>query len=416
MCCEAKLLTIRLRYFCAAGAFPMQKRNDPMQNFILHTPTKILFGQDQIAGLAQQIPADARILITYGGGSVKKNGVLDQVYAALAGRNVQEFSGIEPNPTYETLMKAVEVVRAENIDFLLAVGGGSVVDGTKFIAAAAHYQADSDPWHILKTVGSQITGAVPMGCVLTLPATGSESNSGAVITRKSSGDKQHFFSPHVQPLFAVLDPVVTYSLPPRQIANGVVDAFVHTLEQYLTYPVNAKVQDRFAEGLLLTLLEDGPRALAEPENYGVRANVMWSATMALNGLIGAGVPQDWATHMLGHELTAMHDLDHAQTLAIVLPALLTEKKAQKREKLLQYAERVWGLRDGSEDSRIDGAIAATRAFFEQMGVPTRMADYQLDGSSIPALLDKLHQHGMTALGEHQDITLEVSQRIYEAAR
>lgn len=387
-----------------------------MQNFILHTPTKILFGKDQIAEVAQQIPADARILITYGGGSVKKNGVLDQVYRALAGRNVQEFSGIEPNPTFETLMKAVEVVRAENIDFLLAVGGGSVVDGTKFIAAAARYTADADAWHILKTVGGQIVDAVPMGCVLTLPATGSESNSGAVITRKSSGDKQHFFSPHVQPLFAVLDPVVTYSLPPRQIANGVVDAFVHTLEQYLTYPVDAKVQDRFAEGLLLTLQEDGPRALAEPENYGVRANVMWSATMALNGLIGAGVPQDWATHMLGHELTAMHDLDHAQTLAIVLPALLNEKKAQKREKLLQYADRVWGLRDGGEESRIDGAIAATRAFFERMGVPTRMADYQLDGSSIPALLDKLHQHGMTALGERQDITLEVSQRIYEAAR
>ncbi|WP_368926573.1 alcohol dehydrogenase [Serratia marcescens] len=387
-----------------------------MQNFILHTPTKILFGKQQIAEMAGQIPADARILITYGGGSVKKNGVLDQVYSALAGRDVREFSGIEPNPTYETLIKAVEVVKAENIDFLLAVGGGSVVDGTKFIAAAARYTADSDAWHILQTVGSHITDAVSMGCVLTLPATGSESNSGAVITRKSSGDKQHFFSPLVQPRFAVLDPVVTYSLPPRQVANGVVDAFVHTLEQYLTYPVDAKVQDRFAEGLLLTLLEDGPRALAEPENYAVRANVMWSATMALNGLIGAGVPQDWATHMLGHELTAMHDLDHAQTLAIVLPALLHEKKAQKREKLLQYAERVWGLREGSEDSRIDDAIAATRAFFEQMGVPTRMADYQLDGSSIPALLDKLQQHGMTALGEHQDITLDVSRRIYEAAR
>ncbi len=387
-----------------------------MQNFILHTPTKILFGKDQIADVAGQIPADARILITYGGGSVKKNGVLDQVYSALAGRDVREFSGIEPNPTYETLMKAVEVVKAENIDFLLAVGGGSVVDGTKFIAAAARYTADSDAWHILQTVGSHITDAVPMGCVLTLPATGSESNSGAVITRKSSGDKQHFFSPLVQPRFAVLDPVVTYSLPPCQVANGVVDAFVHTLEQYLTYPVDAKVQDRFAEGLLLTLLEDGPRALAEPENYAVRANVMWSATMALNGLIGAGVPQDWATHMLGHELTAIHDLDHAQTLAIVLPALLHEKKAQKREKLLQYADRIWDLREGSEDSRIDGAIAATRAFFEQMGVPTRMADYQLDGSSIPALLDKLHQHGMTALGEHQDITLDVSRRIYEAAR
>ncbi len=398
------------------GARLTEREKSTMQNFILHTPTKILFGKQQIAEMAGQIPADARILITYGGGSVKKNGVLDQVYSALAGRDVREFSGIEPNPTYETLIKAVEVVKAENIDFLLAVGGGSVVDGTKFIAAAARYTADSDAWHILQTVGSHITDAVSMGCVLTLPATGSESNSGAVITRKSSGDKQHFFSPLVQPRFAVLDPVVTYSLPPRQVANGVVDAFVHTLEQYLTYPVDAKVQDRFAEGLLLTLLEDGPRALAEPENYAVRANVMWSATMALNGLIGAGVPQDWATHMLGHELTAMHDLDHAQTLAIVLPALLHEKKAQKREKLLQYAERVWGLREGSEDSRIDDAIAATRAFFEQMGVPTRMADYQLDGSSIPALLDKLQQHGMTALGEHQDITLDVSRRIYEAAR
>lgn len=387
-----------------------------MQNFILHTPTKILFGKDQIAELGQQIPADARILITYGGGSVKKNGVLDQVHAALQGRSVIEFGGIEPNPTFETLMKAVDVVRAEKIDFLLAVGGGSVVDGTKFIAAAADYSASPDAWHIMQTVGSEITRAVPMGCVLTLPATGSESNSGAVITRKSSGDKQHFFSPLVQPQFAVLDPQVTYSLPPRQIANGVVDAFVHTLEQYLTYPVDAKVQDRFAEGLLLTLLEDGPRALAEPENYAVRANVMWSATMALNGLIGAGVPQDWATHMLGHELTAMHGLDHAQTLAIVLPSLLREKKAQKRDKLLQYAERVWGLRDGDDDQRIDAAIAATAGFFETMGVPTRMADYQLDGSSIPALLEKLREHGMTALGEHQDITLEVSERIYQAAR
>ncbi|MCR0997702.1 alcohol dehydrogenase [Serratia rubidaea] len=387
-----------------------------MQNFILHTPTKILFGKDQIAELGQQIPADARILITYGGGSVKKNGVLDQVHAALQGRSVSEFGGIEPNPTFETLMKAVDVVRAEKIDFLLAVGGGSVVDGTKFIAAAADYSASPDAWHIMQTVGSEITRAVPMGCVLTLPATGSESNSGAVITRKSSSDKQHFFSPLVQPQFAVLDPQVTYSLPPRQIANGVVDAFVHTLEQYLTYPVDAKVQDRFAEGLLLTLLEDGPRALAEPENYAVRANVMWSATMALNGLIGAGVPQDWATHMLGHELTAMHGLDHAQTLAIVLPSLLREKKAQKRDKLLQYAERVWELRDGDDDQRIDAAIAATAEFFEKMGVPTRMADYQLDGSSIPALLEKLREHGMTALGEHQDITLEVSERIYQAAR
>ncbi|MEQ9898470.1 alcohol dehydrogenase [Pectobacterium punjabense] len=387
-----------------------------MLNFTLHTPTKILFGEGQIAELGKEIPADARILITYGGGSVKHNGVLDQVYRALEGRNVREFSGIEPNPTYETLMKAVEVVRAEKIDFLLAVGGGSVVDGTKFIAAAADYQAAQDPWHILQTGGAEIDRGIAMAAVLTLPATGSESNNGAVITRKSTNDKLAFRSRYTQPLFAVLDPVVTYTLPARQIANGVVDAFVHTVEQYLTYSVDAKVQDRFAEGLLLTLVEEGPRALAEPENYKVRANVMWSATMALNGLIGAGVPQDWSTHMLGHELTALHGLDHAQTLAIVLPAILTARRAQKRDKLLQYAERVWNLRDGSEDQRIDGAIAATRDFFETMGVPTRFSDYQLDGSSIPTLVAKLNEHGLTALGEHRDITLEESQKIYEAAR
>ncbi|CNB96684.1 alcohol dehydrogenase [Yersinia similis] len=384
-----------------------------MQNFTLHTPTKVLFGTGQIAQLTQEIPADARILITYGGGSIKQNGVLDQVHNALKGFDFLEFSGIEPNPTYETLMKAVELCRTEGINFLLAVGGGSVLDGTKFIAAAVNYP--QDPWHILETTGRDITEALPMGSVLTLPATGSEANNGAVISRRSTGDKQHFFSPHVQPLFAVLDPVVTYTLPPRQVANGVVDAFVHTIEQYLTYPVDAKVQDRFAEGLLLTLIEEGPKALQDPENYNVRANIMWSATMALNGLIGAGVPQDWATHMLGHELTARHGLDHAQTLAVVLPALLVAKKQQKRAKLLQYAERVWGLREGSEDQRIDAAIEATRHFFESLGVATRLSAYKLDGSSIPDLIKKLEEHGMTKLGEHSDITLVDSKRIYEAA-
>ncbi|MFV8800853.1 alcohol dehydrogenase [Yersinia sp. LJYL362] len=384
-----------------------------MQNFTLHTPTKVLFGTGQIAQLTKEIPADARILITYGGGSIKQNGVLDQVHQALKGFDFLEFGGIEPNPTYETLMKAVEVCRKEKITFLLAVGGGSVLDGTKFIAAAVNYL--QDPWHILETTGSDIKEALPMGSVLTLPATGSEANNGAVISRRSTGDKQHFFSAHVQPLFAVLDPEVTYTLPPRQVANGVVDAFVHTIEQYLTYPVDAKVQDRFAEGLLLTLIEDGPKALSDPKNYNVRANIMWSATMALNGLIGAGVPQDWATHMLGHELTARHGLDHAQTLAVVLPALLVAKKQQKRAKLLQYAERVWGLHGGSEEQRINAAIQATRDFFESMGVATRLSAYKLDGSTIPELIKKLEEHGMTALGEHGDITLADSKRIYEAA-
>ncbi|MFZ3389920.1 alcohol dehydrogenase [Buttiauxella gaviniae] len=387
-----------------------------MNNFNLHTPTRILFGKGAISELRAQIPADARVLITYGGGSVKKNGVLDQVYAELNGLDVLEFGGIEPNPTYETLMKAVEIVRQQKVTFLLAVGGGSVLDGTKFIAAAANYPADIDPWNILLTHGNDVKSAIPMGSVLTLPATGSESNKGAVVSRRETGDKQAFMSEHVQPVFAVLDPVYTYTLPPRQVANGVVDAFVHTVEQYITYPVNAKVQDRFAEGILLTLVEDGPIALKEPENYDVRANVMWAATMALNGLIGAGVPQDWATHMLGHELTAMHGLDHAQTLAVVLPSLLNEKRNEKRGKLLQYAERVWNITEGSEEERIDAAITATRNFFEQMGAPTRLSAYGLDGSTIPALLVKLEEKGMTKLGERQDITLDVSRRIYEAAR
>ncbi|EOC1302961.1 alcohol dehydrogenase [Cronobacter dublinensis] len=387
-----------------------------MNNFNLHNPTHIAFGKGAISELRSLIPADSRVLITYGGGSVKKTGVLDQVYSALNGLDVLEFGGIEPNPSYETLMNAVELVRKEKVTFLLAVGGGSVLDGTKFIAAAAHYTAASDPWHILETRGSDITDAIPMGSVLTLPATGSESNKGAVVSRRATGDKQAFHSPFVQPRFAILDPVYTYTLPPRQVANGVVDAFVHTVEQYVTYPVNAKIQDRFAEGILLTLIEEGPKALKEPENYDVRANLMWAATQALNGLIGAGVPQDWATHMLGHELTAMHGLDHAQTLAVVLPALWNEKRNEKRAKLLQYAGRVWNITEGSDDERIDAAIAATRRFFETMGAPTRLRDYGLDGSSIPALLAKLDEHGLTALGEHQDITLDVSRRIYEAAR
>ena len=288
-----------------------------MNNFNLHTPTRILFGKGAIADLRAQIPADARVLITYGGGSVK-TGVLDQVYSALEGLDVREFGGIEPNPSYETLMNAVKIAREENITFLLAVGG--VPCWTARSSSPRQHTTPTVSTHgISGNPRQRIKSAIPMGSVLTLPATGSESNKGAVISRKTTGDKQAFMNEHVQPVFAILDPVYTYTLPARQVANGVVDAFVHTVEQYVTYPVDAKIQDRFAEGILLTLVEEGPKALKEPENYDVRANVMWAATQALNGLIGAGVPQDWATHMLGHELTAMHGLDHAQTLAVVLP-------------------------------------------------------------------------------------------------
>ncbi|WP_445427869.1 iron-containing alcohol dehydrogenase [Alishewanella sp. HL-SH05] len=383
-----------------------------MFNFSYQNSTRILFGQDQIKQLVNLITPQQKVLLLYGGGSIKTNGVYQQVTAALQAAEVIEFSGVEPNPNFETLMRATDIVRREKIDLILAVGGGSVIDGAKFIAAAALFEGDA--WDILAK-GASVEQALPIGCVLTLPATGSESNGNSVVTRYEIKQKLAFSSPWVYPQFAILDPTVTYSLPPKQVANGVVDAFVHVMEQYLTYPVNAPVQDRFAEGLLLTLIAEGPKALSDPQNYAVRANVMWAATMALNGLIGQGVPQDWATHMIGHEITALFGLDHAQTLAIVLPALMQQQRSQKREKLLQYATRVWQLQHQDEERLIDEAISHTRYFFERMGIPTRLADYGIQAEAIEQLVSKLVQHNMLALGEHQDITPEVSRRILQLA-
>lgn len=373
-----------------------------MDNFSYKNTTQIHFGKGQISKLKDEVPADARVLITYGGGSIKKNGVFEQVQAALDGITYFEFGGIEPNPHFETLMKAVELIKQEKITYILAVGGGSVIDGSKFIAAAALYP--NEPWEIIQTYGAKVTAALPLGCVLTLAATGSEMNKGAVITKAETKDKLFFFSDHVQPRFSILDPETTYSLPARQTGNGVVDSFVHVVEQYVTYPVNAKVQDRFAEGLLLNLIEDGPKALENPTDYDVRANLMWTATLALNGLIATGVPADWATHMIGQEITGLYGLDHAQTLAVVQPAVWLYKQEQKKAKLLQYAERVWGLHEGDDDSRVMAAIENTRQFFEQMGVPTRLSAYGLDASVIDPVVAKLEAHGHVNLGEHGDIT------------
>jgi NADP-dependent alcohol dehydrogenase len=384
-----------------------------MLNFTFHNPTRIHFGEGQIQRITQEIPAGARVLVTYGGGSIKHNGVYDQVVAALQEHTWFEFSGIEPNPSYATLVKALNIIKDNRVDYLLAVGGGSVIDGTKFIAAAALYAGD-DPWNIIAK-RHPIKQALPIGAVLTLPATGSETNTGGVVTR--DGNKLNFASPLVRPQFAILDPAVTFTLSDRQIANGVVDAFVHTMEQYLTYPVNGKVQDRIAEGLLQTLIEEGPKALdpQTKEDLDVRANIMWSATLALNGLIGAGVPQDWTTHMIGHELTGGYGIDHARTLSIVLPAVMKIRHVEKHEKLLQYAQRVWGISEGDEQQRVDRAIEMTEAFFRQMNVPTRLGDVDIDAAQIDSILAKLEEHRMVKLGEHRDITPEVSRIILETA-
>lgn len=381
-----------------------------MENFTFHNPVRVHFGKGQIAKLAAEIPAGTKVLLTYGGGSIKANGVYDQVMKALSGREVLEYGGIEPNPRFETLMPAVELARREGVTFLLAVGGGSVLDGTKFIAAAVNF--DGDPWDILAK-GARVASAMPLGAVLTLPATGSEMNSSAVVTRWETREKLAFSSRHVYPRFSILDPETTFSLPPRQVGNGIVDAFVHTTEQYLTYPADAPLQDRMAEAILSTLIEVGPKTLADPTDYQARASFMWSATMALNGIIGVGVPQDWATHSIGHELTALHGLDHGQTLAVVLPAILEVKREQKAQKLLQYAERVWGIREGSDDQRMKQAIDRTRAFFESVGVPTRLADYGVSPDTIPTIVKRMEGRGEVALGEREDIGPSTVQQILE---
>jgi NADP-dependent alcohol dehydrogenase len=378
-----------------------------MKNFTFANPTKIIFGKQTIAQIAQEIPADLRVLLVYGGGSIKKNGVYQQVTEALDNHKYFEFSGIGANPEYETCLKAIELVHQEKIGFILAVGGGSVIDASKFIALGS--EAEGDLWKIFSE-GIHPSRALPLGTVLTLPATGTEMNGNAVLTRVETRDKRSFKSPLVFPKFSVLDPEVTYTLPARQVANGVVDTFVHTTEQYLTYPAGGQLQDYFAEGILKVLVQNGEKALKAPENYEVRANLMWASTWGLNGWIAQGVPEDWATHMIGHELTAFFGLDHAQTLAIVLPGLLDVLREGKAEKLIQMGEHVFGLIAGSREERIQGAIDAVDHFFQSMGVGTHLSDYNLGAEAVKQVVERYKERGWI-LGERQNITAEVVKSI-----
>ncbi|MGB6293475.1 MAG: iron-containing alcohol dehydrogenase [Vibrio anguillarum] len=378
--------------------------------FTYVNPTLIHFGQGQISAISQAIPNDPKVLVIYGGGSIKKNGVYDQVVSALTDHQWVEFSGVEANPTKETLDKAVAIVKEQDIDFILAVGGGSVIDGSKYVAAAAKY--DGDGWDIM--VGKhQVTEATPIGAILTLPATGSESNMGAVITKAQTQDKLAFMAPAVQPKFAVLDPDVMKSLPERQLINGIVDAWVHVCEQYLTLPTNAMVQDGYAETLLKNLLVLGQQ-YDQRDNDGWRANLMWTANQALNGLIGTGVPQDWATHMIGHEFTALWHVDHARSLAIVQPSLLRNQLENKRAKLEQMGKNVFGLNQTSDLAL--RTIDAIEAFYHSLNVPTQFADHNSSKqAAIDAVIAQLNAHGMLVLGEQQAITLEKSREILEQA-
>ncbi|MBD66556.1 MAG: NADH-dependent alcohol dehydrogenase [Halobacteriovoraceae bacterium] len=382
-----------------------------MNNFSFFNPVQIHFGKQQIAKLAQIIPPHARVLLTYGGGFIKNNGIYEQVTNALAHHEIYEFGGIESNPQYDTLIKARDLAREKEITFLLAVGGGSVIDGTKFIAASI--KQPNDPWDILAK-NEKINSVVPFGSVLTLPATGSEMNSFSVITR---GEEKLGFGgdPRLFPKFSILDPEVTYSLPEKQLGNGIVDAFIHVLEQYLTNDINTPLQDRFAEGILLTLIDEAPKVIELKDDYDSRANFMWAATNALNGLIGAGTVHDWATHMIGHELTALHGIDHARTLALVLPSLLRFQKDHKNQKLLQYAHNVWGIKASTPEETIENAITATEDFFNSVGVPTRLKAYNIGEAEIEKIVAAVSKHHPYGLSEHRNLKSQEIQSILKAA-
>lgn len=375
-----------------------------MQNFIYKNPTEILFGKGMICEIAGRVPKDPAVLFLYGGGSIKKNGVYEQVRSALKKHHVTEFSGIEANPLYETCLKAVEIVKKEKIGFILAVGGGSVLDAAKFIAVVACFTG-ADPWVILREHGASVKTALPIGTVLTLPATGSEANGNSVISRKATQEKFHFFSPCAFPRFSVLDPETTFSLPVKQVRNGIVDAFVHVMEQYMTYPACAPLQDRMAESLLQTLIEIAPAALKKPKDYEIRATFMWSATLALNSLIGCGVPQDWSTHMIAHELTAFYGLDHAETLAIVLPGVWQYKLTAKKKKLEQYGRRVWNVKTAKE------AMVKTETFFHSLGMPTRFGDHKVSAKEAAQKVRERFSERDSVFGEHGDITPDAVSKI-----
>lgn len=374
-----------------------------MNNFILHTPTKIVFGKDEVKRLSSLLPKDKKILLLYGGGSIKKNGVYDDVINAMDGLNFVEFGGIEANPDFDTCVKARNFARQNGVEFLLSVGGGSVLDATKFISLI--FYENGDEWEVLE--GKKCaSNALPLASVMTLPATGSEMNNGGVISRRSTQDKLSFKSRFVFPKFSIIDPSYTASLPLRQIQNGIVDTFVHTLEQYATWDINTPMQDLWAIGILRTLLEEGPKAISDPSDYDVMSNICWCATCGLNGWIGAGVIQDWAVHMIGHELTAFYGIDHAQSLAVVLPSRYRLHLKNKKEKLYKLGVEVFKL-EGNKDQIASNCIDKIEEFFNSLGVKTHLSDYGIDEKEASIKIAERFIQRNKIWGEHSEVTPEV---------
>lgn len=386
-----------------------------MINFEVINPTRIVFGKDQLDRLPELLKEHKaqRIVLAYGGASMHRIGLYELLQARLKDFTIIEFAGIEANPEFSTLIRAVELARKENIDFILAVGGGSVIDGVKFISGAIPYKGD--PWDVLdKKEGCVFTTAVPFGTVLTLPATGSEANSGAVVSRRELEQKRVMGGPLFFPKFSFCDPSWVAFLPERQVANGIIDAYMHTLEQYLTYPSDNLLQEREAEGILQTLIEISD-VVQHPDDYRLAANLMHCATHALNGNLRCGVPTDWCTHMIGHELTAFFGIDHARTLAIIAPRLYENRFEEKKLKLEQYGRRVLGL-TGSTEEVAREAIVRTESFFQSLGVQTRLSEYtsEYEGSA-ERIAEIFIERGWNAMGEQQSIHPSDVRNIVEAA-
>lgn len=384
-----------------------------MLNFEFKNPTKILFGKDEIAKIEKEIPEGAKILMIYGGGSIKNNGVYDQVRKALADFEFYEFGGVPANPEYEVLINALNFIKEKNINYLLAVGGGSVIDGTKFLSAAAEYEGE--PWEILKKPVRTFEGqGMPFGTILTLPATGSEMNSGYVISRRETNEKLSSGGPGLFPQFSVLDPEVVRSIPKNQIANGIADAYTHVLEQYMTAPSSADLQERIAESILISLQQTAPKVMAEDFDYDAAGNFMWCCTMALNGLIQKGVITDWAVHAMGHELTAYYGIDHARTLAIIAPSHYRYNFETKKEKLAQYAERVWNVTEGSLEEKAEAGIRKMEAFFHSLNIRTRLSDYVEDYQNTAERVQKAFtERNWLGLGEYKALSPEDAYQIVE---
>jgi alcohol dehydrogenase YqhD (iron-dependent ADH family) len=377
-----------------------------LQNFVFHNPTKLIFGKGTLPSLKEEVPKyGKKVLLVYGGGSIKRNGIYEETmkYLREIDAEVFELPGVEPNPRLSTVHKGVEICKKENIELLLAVGGGSVIDATKAIAVGAKY--DGDVWDII-TKKAEVKDALPLGTVLTLAATGSEMNSGSVITNWETQEKLGWGSPYSFPKFSILDPTHTFTVPRDQTVYGIVDMMSHALEHYFSLAPNVPYNERMVESLLTTVIETAPKLLEDLQNYEYRETIMFCGTMALNGVINQGMRGDWATHGIEHAVSAVYDIPHGGGLAIIFPNWIRYNLDVTTPKMKQLAIRVFNVDStGKSDRQIaEEGIDRLRQFWNSIGAPSRLADYNIDDSKLELMAEKAVSPAGGSLGRFKELT------------